>query len=192
VSEDRDTSAVPETTKTPLSVDDLKFAIEDARVYQAALTGHIHFAQGKATTLLALYSSVGIAAASGAVAGFTGITPIPVEVALAFTAATVSLLVGCACCFSVLRRQMIAHAGREADLWLWAQEVGQPNVDYQGEPMRDVCIGYLTDLKKRNEVNDGVIRRIDPAMVQAKRWGMLAPFLALAIGGAAVLIKLFF
>jgi len=180
-----------EADKTPLSVDDLKFAIEDARVYQAALTGHIHFVQGKAATLLALYSSTAIATASGAVAGFAKIAPIPVEATAALTAATIALLIGCAFCFLVLRRRMLAHAGREADLWLWAEEVGRPDVAYEGRPMRDACLGYLQDMKKRNAANDEVIRRVDPAMVQARWWGMLAPIFALAGGAAATLIRLF-
>jgi hypothetical protein len=169
-----------------LSLDDLKFAIEDGRAYQAALTGQIYFAQGKATTLLAVYSSVGIAAASGAIAGVGGASSIPVAAAAALAAAAMSLLLGGGFCFLVLRRNMIAHAGREADLWLWALELGEPDVDHDGDPMRAACIGYLRDLQEANRINTEVIRRIDPAMVRARLCGIFAP-LAAALGGLGAL-----
>jgi hypothetical protein len=132
--------------------------------------------------LLRLYVSLGIATASSAVAGFSGVVVISHPLAWAFAAATVSLLFGARHCLRALRTTRLSLPGRTADFWQWAL---QSDVS-----RRDVLGAYLKDSADRHATNEAINHKASKALTWAKRRGASTPLVAMVAGAAALAVSL--
>jgi hypothetical protein len=157
-----------------LSKDDLKMAIDDARVRHAAVVQLIYFTDQQAMSLLTFYTTVGIAAATGAVAAWAGTTVVPHAAAWALGSAVPVAFVAALFCFFAMRTSKLSLPGRDAEFWLWALE---PRVK-----RKDVFVAYLKNLRDKNGQLARLNKRTGYALRGAKISGMLLPLIALTVG----------
>lgn len=163
----------------PWHESEFRTIIEDARTRHAAVVTLMHSLDGQAIGLLRLYATLGIATASGALAGF-GSSTIVIERPLAWglASAAVVLVIGSASCFVCMRSTRINLPGRDPDFWQWAI---RPDVE------RSLVLAkYLETLKEKAANNLRRNRLSSMALMVAKLCGVGAPLVALATGLAAL------
>ncbi|MGH6736339.1 MAG: hypothetical protein ACRECX_09710 [Methyloceanibacter sp.] len=164
-----------------MNADQLKLAIDDARHRQIALLDLIYSTDTKALGLLRLHVTIGMAAAAGAVAGFTSTSSIPKSVAVGLIAAVVALFVGCVFCFRSMRSAKVSLPGRGADFWKAAldNKVTVPVIADQ----------YLSELANGQE-RDRETNRVTARDFAIAKWaGIVSPALALVTGLLSLLIS---
>lgn len=167
-------------TEAPvLSEDDWKIAIEDARLRHGAVVNLIYFTDTQAMALLRLSVTIGIASASGAIAGLARDYLVPKPLGWALAAATMALAAGSWFCLRAMRTSKINLPGRGADFWLWA---AGPEVNRE-----NAFRVYLENLKEKHIDNNKLNIRNSFALRCAKIiCGVVAPLAALAVGCAAL------
>lgn len=158
----------------PWQESEFRTIIEDARARHSAVVTLMYHLDQQAIGLLRLYATLGVATASGALAGFGGsqIVTLPMAWALAFTA--IVLIIGAALCFFVLRPTRLSLPGRDPDFWEWAI---RPDVE-----RLQVVSSYLETLKQKAKENKGRNRLSAFALFGAKACGFIAPLVALTGG----------
>lgn len=157
---------------------DIRTVIEDARLRQTARVALMQANETKAMSLLRLYMTVGIAAASGALALVTQQRPLSAALGWGLLAATLVAIVGAALCLSASRQSDINLPGRDADFWEWAARD-----DVTAE---HAVLSYLGDLQKGIELNRAVNTKNAKALLWAQRCAVILPLAALVVGAAAV------
>jgi len=153
--------------------DELKLVLDDARHRQAAMLQLIYFTDQQALGLLRLYITLGIAAATGAVAILAPGSWLPPSASLALAASALALQIGCYFCFRAMRTAEISLPGRGADFWkaALASECR----------LRDVMDQYLEDLEEGQGRDQLTNRQSAKALARAKLAGPAAAALALAV-----------
>jgi hypothetical protein len=158
---------------------DMRFAIDDARVRQKAVIDLINGSSDQALRLLGFYITLGLAATSGAIAGISATTSIPIAVAIALLSVLVPLVIGSYFCFQTIRPTSIALPGRDPEFWLWA---------HRSDVTRDVVFkAYLDNLNERMAANRRLNDNTSKALTRAKICGAVAPLVALLSGSATAL-----
>jgi hypothetical protein len=153
--------------------------IEDARTRHAAVVTLMYSSDSQAIGLLRAYSTLGIATASGALAGFGDPSSmITRPLAWGLLAAAIVLVLGAVFCFIVLRSTSINLPGRDPDFWQWAMH---PDVDRS-----EVLVRYLENLKIKATDNQGRNAASSQALKWAKLCGVGAPATALIAGLSAI------
>ena len=160
-----------------LTDENLRFAIDDARRRHSAVLDLIYHIEKQSTGLLGLYTTLGIASASGFVASLSATLPIPRAAGCALLGATIVLLVGAWKCGMAMKPAQINLPGRNARFWLWANE---PQIDAKA-----VFNEYLTALQNGYELNTKVSNVSSIDLKDAKSCGLYAPLIALLVGIAA-------
>ncbi len=175
----------PLTTATHASVADMKgsedlaIAIEDARVRHSALVDLVLAGDQKASALLSLYVTIGVAAASGAAAGFAGLS-IPPPLVAALLTTTLAMVAGAGFCLAALRSAPVNLPGRDAEFWLWA-------LDHDGVDLAHATRQYLGNLAEKGAMNRALNLRMDRDIRTALWVGVASPVAALAAAGLAAL-----
>jgi hypothetical protein len=163
----------------PWQESEFRTIIEDARTRHGAVVALMYSLDGQAIGLLRLYATLGIATASGALAGLGGTGSIitrPLALGLLFAA--VVLVIGAVLCFIVLRSIRINLPGRDPDFWQWAMH---PGVDRS-----QVLAKYLENLKEKAIDNLSRNAFSSRALKWAKMCGAGAPAIALLTGLVAL------
>ncbi len=161
-----------------LDKDDFRTILEDARARHAAVVALIYFNDTQAMNLLRLYLTIGVAAASGAIAALTNNTAIPVATGWALAAATIVMLFGSFLCLLAMASGTINLPGRDPDFWLWGLN---PQIE---KP--EVLKRYLENLSEKAEVNRKLSERSGIALTYAK-YCVVAAIIAAACAGAIAL-----
>ena len=163
-----------------LKREEKQFAIEDARVRHAALLQMLLFTDTQAMSLLRLYATLGVAAASGATAGFVGsFLTVPDPFAFALFGAAAVFFVGCLFSLWAMRTANVSLPGRGAEFWLWATD---PKVTFD-----HALDSYLKELAGKGDMNLAVNTRAAFHLRSAKRCGAWSPVVAFAFGLGAYL-----
>lgn len=158
----------------PWQESEFRTIIEDARTRHGAVVTLMYHLDGQAIGLLRLYATLGIATASGALAGFGDNQIITRPLAWGLAATAVILVIGAVFCFGVLRPMKLNLPGRDPDFWQWAT---RRDIERAG-----VVASYLEALKAKAADN---LRRnaiSSMALTGAKACGVIAPLAALAAG----------
>lgn len=155
---------------------EFRTVIEDARARHAAVVALIYTTDTQAMALLRLYVTLGIAAASGAAAGFGASAAITRPAAWALVVGAVIFVIGAGLCLRALRSAAINLPGRKPDFWEWAM---LPNIDRAA-----VLAAYLDNLKVKGIANDRCNASSATALKWAKRCGAVAPLGALLAAAA--------
>jgi hypothetical protein len=166
-----------------LKDDELKFGAEDARSRHAALLQLIYFTDQQAMALLRLYVTLGLATASGALAGFVS-QAVPRVAAWGLLAGLVTLVAGSAFCFRVMMSSSVGLPGRGAEFWLWAER--EATVDFH-----HVLSEYLIQLEKTTAEDRELNKRNVAALRKAKLIGMTVPLTALLGAAAAIGLRIY-
>lgn len=157
-----------------LADEDLKIAIDDARARHAAIVQLIYFTDSQAMSLLNYYTTIGVAAATGAVAALSTDTILPRAAGWALASAVPFSVAAALLCFFAMRTTRINLPGREADFWIWGMN---PAID-----RKRVFIEYLNNLKSKNELNTRTNERTGRTLRAAKISGIAIPLISLASG----------
>lgn len=159
---------------TTLVESEFRTVIEDVRARHAAVVALMYATDSQAMALLRLYVTLGIAAASGAAAGFGEAAPITRPLAWALAVAAIIVVIGAVYCLRALRSARISLPGRKADFWQWALS---PGID-----RARVLIEYLKNAEEKGAANDRLNKETATALSWAKLCGALAPLVALLAG----------
>jgi hypothetical protein len=144
-----------------LEKDDLRTALDDVRARHAAVVNLIYVTDGQALGLLRLYTTLGVGAASGAVAGLAGSPIVTRPLAFGLLAATVTLIAGAGFCLRALQSSRINLPGRTPDFWQWAM--------HEGVDRKAVLTAYLSNLQDKSVLNAEVNAKAANALKWAKR-----------------------
>lgn len=164
-----------------LEPDQLKFAAEDARARHTALVQLIYFTEQQATSLLRLYITLAVAAASAAVAGWGGQSIISGPLTWGLGAAAIVLIAASMQCYRAMAPAEIGLPGRGPEFWLWA--LNDDGVDY-----KHALTTYLRNLDETINKDRETNRRAGAALKWAKRIGIGAAPAAVIVGAAAVIV----
>ena len=164
-----------------LSSEEWRFAIEDARARHEAIIALVYVGDQKALSLLSLYVTLGLAAASGFVAGTQLTTPLKNVLMLSSLGAALTFTLGAFFCLRALAPATINLPGRSADFWLWA---AHPNVKSE-----EAYEEYLKTLKKKHPLNNALTDRTACALSIARRLGIAAPVVAIVIAMATEVLS---
>jgi hypothetical protein len=159
-----------------LNSEELRFAIQDARTRHAAIVELIYATDRQAMALLGLYITLGLASASGFVAGLNSDSIVPAELAAALFVAVLMFFAGIMLCFRAMKLVDINLPGRTADFWIWADG---PSLDAT-KAYRE----YLQELDQKHATNDKVSNYASIKLAWAKRIGLWTPMVS-AAGGIA-------
>lgn len=157
-----------------LSEDQLRFAVEDARVRHEALIQLIYFADTQAMSLLSLFSTVGIAAGSATAAGFATEPVIPFPIAMGLGGAALILLIGTIYCLMAMQTTRLSLPGRGAEFWIWAMH----DKISAGHAFAE----YFKNLEAESKRNQATNVRSASQLGKAKLCAALAPLAALGFG----------
>lgn len=162
-----------------LAESEFRTIIEDARTRHAAVISLMYAIDIQAIALLRLYVTLGIATASGTIAGLGPSALFPWPAAWALGGGTAVLVAGAAFCLRALKPARINLPGRNPEFWIWA---------VSAEVEREAVLrSYLDNLHAKGAVNSDINLRAARALTWAKRCGAVAPLGALLFGGAGYL-----
>lgn len=161
-------------TPTMTDADLIKLALDDVRARQKALLDLILFQDQQAMGLLRLYVTLGLAAASGAVAVLLGPSTFPFALGISLLAAVAPLFAGAVYCFRAAQAASVGFPGLHPSFWKWAS-------DPQIEPadMRDA---YLNQLSTSMDLNHDLNDRLGGLIKIAKLCGGVSPIVTLIAG----------
>lgn len=156
-----------------LTIEDLRFACDDARKRHTAVVDLITATDRQAMALLQVYLTIAIAVVSAATVIYfaTPATPIPKVFFAVLIGLAVPTLCGVFCCILSMWPGDISLPGRDASFWLWAME---PGVEAE-KAYRE----YLENLAKGHARNKALNAKASAWLERAKVCGALAPFCAL-------------
>jgi len=164
------------------SADFHKIAFDDARARQASLIQMILFLDQQAMSLLRLYITLAIPAATAAVAGFAAPDSlIPKPAAFALFAAVVFLFLGCVFCFQTMRYAPVTLVGRGADFWAAVSRVYEKDLD-------KALSRYLSDLEKSQVADRQTNLNASTSLGHARICGAAAPLASIIVGGFALIV----
>jgi hypothetical protein len=164
-----------------LADEDLKTAIDDARARHVAVVQLIQIADTHAMSLLTFYTTLGVAAATGAAAGLSNAALLPRAAGWALASVVPVAVFSAVFCFLAMRTTRLNLPGREAKFWLWALD---PAV-----ARRDVFVEYLKNLATKNELNNRVNERTGGFLRIAKLSGIAIPVISLSVGLSALWLR---
>lgn len=158
---------------------DMRFAIDDARIRHRALIDLINGTSDQALKLLGMYVTLGLAAASGGVAGLSNATNIPAPVTIGLLCILIPLFVGSLFCFQTIKSAPVNLPGRDPEFWLWA---ARPDVKREM-----IFNAYLENLNEKVAANRKLNDETANALRNAKRCGVVSPIVAVLAGSATIL-----
>ncbi|MBR0752513.1 hypothetical protein JQ604_09970 [Bradyrhizobium jicamae] len=160
----------------PLSVEDLRFAVNDARERHKATVDLIGRIDQQALSLLQLYVTLAGAALSGAgVILLSAQSGYPRALGFGLIGFAAPLVFGAVLCVATIWPAAVNLPGRDPDFWLWAT--------HDGVQAQDVYRSYLEALAPKAKQNVELNLRMSRLMLVAKIAGIAAPLLG-AFGAA--------
>jgi hypothetical protein len=161
-----------------LSLDDMRFALNDARERHKATIDLIIGIDRQALSFLQLYVTLAGAALSGAgVILLSTTSNYPRALGVGLLAFAAPLLIGAILCIITIWPAKISPPGRDPDFWQWAdREDISTDVAYRA---------YLTNLTVKAKQNDLLNVRLSNWMLAAKTAGIAAPLLGFFAAGIA-------
>lgn len=154
-----------------LDSNDARIALDDARARHAAVVALIYFTEQQAMGLLRLYTTLSLAAASAAAAGFLHTAQLPRPLQFALLGATAVLLFGAGNCLAAMKSAAISLPGRDPDFWIWATEESVTREQW--------IEAYLSNLNGKAKANRDLNKRSARALARAKLCAIAAPLAAL-------------
>jgi hypothetical protein len=154
---------------------DLKTMLDDVRARDSALLQLILFTDRQAMALFRIYASIAVAAAAAAAAAFgSGTAAFLMMTRWSLLAMALVLVLACIACLRAMVPAGVGLPGRGADFWQWGVE--QSTTD-------DAFVAaYLNAARKAQDGNRRTNELGAIALMWAKRLGIAAPLVGLAVG----------
>ena len=149
--------------------DEIRFALEDARLRQNALLDLIYFNERQALGMLRLYAVLGPVLGAGAYQSF--LTEV-YAIAWAALAATVVFVIGSILCLNAMSHTKITLPGRYADFW--HDVMTKDSLNFEGAANH-----YLQELSAAQASQKEFNRKSAISLAQAKWTIVLAPLAAI-------------
>jgi hypothetical protein len=153
-----------------LAIDDLRFAVDDARKRHTAVADLINVIDRQALGLMQLYLTLASASISAAAAISLSSAHHAKLLVIVLIALALPLTCGAILCLISMWPARINLAGRDPDFWLWAM---QPGVTTES-----VYQSYLENLAAKKDMNDRLNKTMARWLDRAKRAGAISPFCA--------------
>ncbi len=166
----------------PLSPEDMRFAMNDARERHKGIVDLIYAGDRQALGVLQLYIALAVASLSGAaVILLSTANTLPRPLGFGLGGFAVMIAIGAVCALITMWPSRLRLSGRDPDFWEWASH---PEVTPE-QSFR----AYLASTEENLAINRATNDRMARAMLSAKCAGAAAPIIGAACGTIALLLR---